>query len=129
VINACGPLQDDFVSQHDPGAGDVFQRWLGMFDGLRTLLGAADIIGVNADVPGAWWNLAESGEPLIASWFRANRELRGSGELENPLWFGALFARRDAEDPVTDRLPRGAERTAVPLKDRTAMIAMWTPVW
>jgi hypothetical protein len=106
VLDACGPLQDPSTGASVPN--DARERWRGMFDGLRILMGGAASLSVNDFVGERFAELAVD-RPLIDAWFQANRELRPNeidyeGRKER-VWVGALFATSSDGDAREDRLP------------------------
>jgi Family of unknown function (DUF6345) len=102
VLDACGPLQDP--STGAAIATTAVGRWGGLFDGLRIILAGATKLNVN-DFVGERFARLSVDQPLIESWFRANRELRPHTIGDQRVWVGALYATTADEDARHDRLP------------------------
>ncbi|KAI5850555.1 hypothetical protein DFP73DRAFT_539877 [Morchella snyderi] len=114
IIAACGPFQDELVN---PGDGNVFDRWRGIFDGLHIMFGYASA-SLDTDGEGARFiKYAKEGETLINAWFRTAKELQNSEVVVAAMW---------TDDAFDDHLPGyGSVSSDNPLGSQERWV-MWT---
>lgn len=127
IVAACGPLQDQVISN---GGGDVFARWDGAFDGLHQLLGYGAITFDNEEEGDRVTDFARSGDTVINSWFRAAREiqptLNGATPPDGPLvWVGVMYVGKSGVDPGNDHIWGHGSVSSDPTSP-TFFVAMWT---
>ena len=136
IIDACGPLQDSFVSSQQV-TDTLFGRWKGAFDGLQALLGAATVVNPDERVGKRFAELALKSS-AVKAWLTANREYRGSGKpvvCENgksATVVGVLVQRLGGDcTPFRECLSppvRDPKKTVVPPGATRELIAIWIPL-
>lgn len=130
VIAACGPLQDDMLSD---GGGSALDRWSGAFGGLHLLLGYGSVSFDNADEGKLFARYALEGRTLVNAWLRAAAETQpstnGSSKPDGPdIWAGAMWARGKIgkRSPYLDHL-WGHGDVAEDPKDPDEWGIIWNP--
>lgn len=83
VIAACGPHQDE---SFDPGAGNVFDRWRGIFDGLHIMFAYGTNSDDTRDEGSRLIMYSRQGYSLIDSWFRTAKEAQSSQVIVTAMW-------------------------------------------
>jgi hypothetical protein len=107
IIAACGPLQDESLSQ---GGGSAIDRWSALFGGLHMLLGYASVTFDTPDEGRLFAQYALEGNTVIDAWFRAAAETQPSTNGRRPpdgpdVWAGAMWAKRSGvPSPYLDHL-------------------------
>jgi hypothetical protein len=94
IIAACGPHQSNHFTS---GAGNVFDRWRGIFDKLHVFMGYGAITYDNTDEGKRVIQLAKAGWPIISAWFRTAQEIQpssnGSSAPNGPtIYVTAMYA-------------------------------------
>jgi Family of unknown function (DUF6345) len=127
IVAACGPLQDELLSN---GGGNVLARWDGAFDGLHSLMGYGAVTFDNTEEGKRVVKYAREGSPLIDSWFRTGREIQpstnGVGAPDGPdVWVGAMYVVNSGANPRSDHLWGHGTVSADPTNP-TVQVCMWT---
>jgi hypothetical protein len=129
VVNACGPLQDDILTDV-PGQGNNAFRWKGAFDGLHQLLGFASTC-IYCPTEGqsfALYCLPPNKDTLIHAWFRAAKESQPctlQGGI--PVYAAAMYAECSGQASPGDDHLWGQGPVAVNPVVPDAYVIIWTP--
>ncbi len=127
IVAACGPLQDEVISD---GGGSVLSRWDGAFDGLHVLMGYGAITFDNEEEGERVVEYARQGTRVIDAWFRTAQEIQPSTNGADPpngptVWVGAMWVRKSGVDPRNDHIWGHGSVSADPTSP-TTLICMWT---
>ncbi|KAI5838336.1 hypothetical protein DFP73DRAFT_565562 [Morchella snyderi] len=93
AIAACGPHQHETF---DSSAGNVFDRWRGIFHGLHIMFAYGTESSDSTDEGAKFMRYAQEGYSLIDAWFRAAKEVQPAGVIVTAMW---------ADDARDDHLP------------------------
>lgn len=83
IIAACGPHQDEAFEE---GAGNVFDRWRGIFHGLHIMFAYGSASSDSAEEGAKFMRYAQEGNSLIDAWFRAAKEVQPPGVIVTAMW-------------------------------------------
>ncbi|KAI5839430.1 hypothetical protein DFP73DRAFT_587569 [Morchella snyderi] len=83
VIAACGPHQHEAF---DSRAGNVFDRWRGIFHGLHIMFAYGTESSDSAEEAAKLMRYAQEGYNLIDAWFRAAKEVQPPGVIVTAMW-------------------------------------------
>lgn len=122
VVAACGPLQDSRVA----GSGNVFDRWMGMFNGLHLFMGYAAVTYDNVDEGRLLARYAKRGQPLVDAWFRTAREVQPTNNSTEKIYVGVVYGYEPSKgSPRNDHL-HGKGPVVPDSKNPTRFVGIYT---
>ncbi len=129
VVAACGPFEDDLISE---GGGDALKRWKGAFDGLHLMMGYGSVTFDNEDEGATLVEYARDGETIVSSWFRAAKEIQPSTNGYAPPFGNTIYAtamtawKSGKTSPWNDHLWGHGSVASDPSSPNSFMV-VWTP--